>query len=336
MLNTAAENKLKLIDPYNRFLNYLRISIIDRCNLKCMYCVPDGKIPKLSHLEILSYEELLRIITVGAQLGISKVRITGGEPLVRKNVFPFLEKITAIKALSDVSLTTNGVLLIDSVDALRSAGIKRINVSLDTLDRAKYKTVTGRDHFDRVWAGILAAQKAGFYPIKLNMVVLSGINEDEFLDFARLSFTYPFHIRFIEYMPIGNPRMKFNRDILAPEIKRRLEAIGELIPAEKEDLSGPAERYRFKGAMGEIGFIRPISRHFCGSCNRLRLTASGQIRTCLLSDDQVDLKGPMRKGCSDNELAEILIKSIRHKPSEHHLLADQEPKVSSEMSAIGG
>ena len=301
-----------------------------------MYCVPREDIPWLLHDQILRYEEILRLIRIGAGMGIAKVRITGGEPLVRKGVYDFLTDLKQIKGLSDVSLTTNGVLLAENITRIHSAGIRRINVSLDTLSRQKYKKITGYDQYEKVWRGILSAHEMGLGPIKINVVALKGINDDELIDFARLSFLYPFHIRFIEHMPIGACATPIGQHLLAPEIKARLGSLGRLIPIEKGTLDGPAERFKLKDAVGEVGFIRPLSRHFCAHCNRLRLTASGQLRTCLLSDNQVDLKGPLRRGCSDSELAEILLNAVRHKPSEHHLSGDCSGNVNSQMSAIGG
>ena len=326
----------KLIDRCNRKLNYLRISITDRCNLKCIYCVPYDFIPKLPHKEILSYEEILHIVRISVRLGISKVRITGGEPLVRKGVYDFLEQLTKIQGLLDISLTTNGVLLKDNINKIKSAGIKRINISLDTLNRKKFKKITGYDFFNQIWEGIELAQKIGFDPIKINVVPLKGVNDNELQDIAALSIEYPFHIRFIEYMPMGTNQMEIDRHLLFPEIKKQINQLGKMIPVEKGMNDGPAERFKFESARGEIGFIRPISRHFCNTCNRLRLTASGQLRPCLMSDVQVDLKTPLRKGCSDDELAEVFLKAVRLKPSEHNLSVDHPAGVSAQMCAIGG
>lgn len=326
----------KLIDRCDRKLNYLRISITDRCNLRCIYCVPYDFIPKLAHKEILSYEEILRIVRISVRLGISKVRITGGEPLVRKGVYDFLEQLTKIQGLLDISLTTNGVLLKDNINKIKSAGIKRINISLDTLNRKKFRQITGYDFFNQIWEGIGLAKKMGFDPIKINVVPLKGVNDDELLDIAALSIEYPFHIRFIEYMPMGTNNMEIDRPLLAPEIKKRINQLGNLITIEKSINDGPAERFKFESARGEIGFIRPISRHFCNTCNRLRLTASGQLRPCLMSDVQVDLKTPLRKGCSDGELTEVFLKAVRQKPSEHNLSIDHPVRVSAQMCAIGG
>ena len=328
---------LKLIDPYNRHLNYLRISITDRCNLKCIYCVPRDLIPHLSHAEILKYEEILRLVRIGIKLGISKVRVTGGEPLVRKGVYEFLHRLSLMEGLADLSLTTNGVTLRDNLEKIKAAGIRRINISLDTLDRKKYEQITGFDLFDRIWQGIEKAMEMGFHPIKLNIVALNGINDDELADMARLSFDYPLHIRFIEYMPIGESQMGNGPLLLAPEIKKRISStLGQLIPVRNSVNDGPAQRYRFEGAIGEVGFIHALSHHFCDRCNRLRLTASGQLRPCLLSDRHEDLKGPLRSGCSDEQLAEIFLKAVRHKPSDHNLAAGSLLRVNGRMSAIGG
>lgn len=327
---------LKLIDPYNRYLNYLRISITDRCNLKCIYCVPRDQIPRLSHDEILTYEEILRLVKVGVKLGISKIRVTGGEPLVRKGVYDFLSELRRIDGLADLSLTTNGVALKDNLKKIKSAGIKRINISLDTLKREKFFQITGMDLFDQVWQGIKRARKMAFSPIKINVVALNGINDDELIDMALLSFDYPFHIRFIEYMPIGESQMGNGPLLLAPEIKKRISVLGNLVPVRNSANDGPAQRYQFEGALGEIGFIHALSHHFCDRCNRLRLTARGQLRPCLLSDRHEDFRGPLRSGCSDDQLAEIFFKAVSHKPSDHNLAQRNPMRVCGQMHSIGG
>ena len=327
---------IKLIDQYNRQLNYLRVSITDRCNLKCMYCVPQDLIPRVDHEEVLRYEEILKVIKIAIGLGVIKVRITGGEPLVRKGVYDFLSELTQIKELVDVSLTTNGVFLKDNLARIQAAGISRINISLDTLNPEKYRQITGRNTFDQVWQGIEKAHEMGFGPIKLNVVALNGVNDNELTEMARLSLTYPFHIRFIEYMPIGQSRMGNAPLLLAPEIKQRISTLGNLVPVQNSKNDGPAKRYRFEGAPGEIGFIHAISHHFCNTCNRLRLTASGQLRPCLLSDHQEDIKGPLRSGCPDEEIAGIFLKAMHHKPSDHNLAGHKVIRVCSEMRAIGG
>jgi cyclic pyranopterin phosphate synthase len=234
-------------------------------------------------------------------------------------VYNFLGQLTQIKGLTDVALTTNGIFLKQNIEKIRSANIRRINISLDTLDREKYAKTTGIDKFQQVWQGIELAHKLGFDPIKINVVALRGVNQDELANFARLSLSHPFHIRFIEYMPIGQSHMNIEPPLLIPEIKDRIRKIGNLIDIQKDRYDGPAERYRFKGAQGEIGFIGALSCHFCDACNRLRLTASGGLRPCLLSDHQLDLKMPLRNGSSDNELADIFLAAVKNKPSGHHL-----------------
>ena len=207
---------------------------------------------------------------------------------------------------------------------------------MDTLNRKKFYKITGRDFFDQIWEGIELANQMGFHPIKLNVVALKGINDDELTDIARLSFTYPFHIRFIEYMPIGSSQIKTDRHLLAPEIKEKIRTLGKLIPVVKSIHDGPAERFKFETARGEIGFIQPISRHFCHTCNRLRLSACGQLIPCLLSNNQEDLKSLLRKGCLDDELAEAFFRAVRKKPYEHHLSAERLPGILGQMCAIGG
>ncbi len=326
----------QMIDRYNRHLNYLRISITDRCNLRCIYCVPADRLRRLSHADILRYEEILRLVEVGVGLGISKVRVTGGEPLVRKGAGNFLADLSQIPGIAEVTLTTNGILLKENITRIKAAGIRRLNISLDTLQKAKFRRITGNDLFDQVWKGITTASDAGFDPIKLNVVALRGINDDEFLAFAGLTRDYPFHIRFIEYMPIGKARLKFGPPLLVAEIKEKLRRLGALVPIEKDPGDGPAERFRIENAVGEIGFISALSHHFCNSCNRLRLTASGQLRPCLLSDRQLDLRGPLRNGASNGKLAEIFCRAVLNKPSDHSLTINEPSGVTCQMSSIGG
>lgn len=324
-----------LIDRYKRNLNYLRISITDRCNLRCLYCRPSGAGYKMDHEEILRYEEILRITRIGIRLGVSKIRVTGGEPLVRKDCCEFLEALNRLRGLNDISLTTNGVLLADYIDQIVSAGIKRLNISLDTLDREKFKEITGVDAFDRVWQGIEAARIKGINPIKINVVVLNGINDNELADLAALSFQYPFHIRFIEYMPIGHTRLCDKAPLLYPQIRSRIEKLGELLPVARRPNDGPAMRYKFRGAIGEIGFISAVSRHFCNECNRLRLTADGRIRPCLLADIHEDIKAPLRAGLLDTDLADVFFRAVKRKPFQHPVKLDPNA-INGEMVRIGG
>jgi GTP 3',8-cyclase len=326
----------ELVDREKRHLNYLRISITDRCNLRCLYCVPEGRIPKLGHDDILSYEEILRLVKIGIRLGIRKVRITGGEPLVRKGAIDLLARLVRIRELKDVSLTTNGVLLASNAQRIFDAGIRRINISLDSLDPEKYAQITGYHQFDRVWAGIHLAHEIGFAPIKINVVAMRGINDDEIINFGRLSLDHPFHIRFIEYMPIGNSRTNSRDQILTPEIKEKIDTIGELIPVENGHNDGPARRYRIAGALGEVGFISALSHHFCSHCNRLRLTADGKLRACLLSDHHEPVKDVLRNGGSDEQLAEIFRTAVRQKAAKHELCPNSATTVKDQMQGIGG
>jgi cyclic pyranopterin phosphate synthase len=325
-----------LMDPEKRHLNYLRVSITDRCNLRCLYCAPEGRIPKLSHDDILSYEEILRIVNIGIGLGIRKVRITGGEPLVRKGVIDLLGRLTRIDELEDVSLTTNGVLLAPNARRIHDAGIRRINISLDSLNPKKYAKITGYDQFDKVWTGIQRAQEIGFTPIKINVVAMRGINDDELIAFARLSLKHPFHVRFIEYMPIGTSRTRSRDQILTPEIQAMIATMGKLTPVRNDQNDGPARRFRLPGAQGEIGFISALSHHFCNRCNRLRLTADGKLRACLLSDRHEPLKDVLRNGGSDEQLAGIFRTAVGQKAAKHQLGPDGRTTVKDQMQGIGG
>jgi len=325
-----------LIDPCNRRLNYLRISVTDRCNLRCAYCIPLGEERRLDHAEILRYEEILRLVRIGVGLGIEKVRITGGEPLVRRGLPALLAAIHRLPGIRDLSLTTNGLLLEEHLDALVAAGLRRVNVSLDTLKRGRYRDLTGVDALGRVLAAVDAALTAGLRPVKINVVALRGVNEDELIDLARLSLARPLHVRFIEFMPIGASRLAGREPLLVPEIRRRLAPLGDLVPVPPGAMDGPAQRFRLPGAAGEIGFIPAISHHFCSRCNRLRLTAAGRLRPCLLSDREEDLKGPLRSGATDGELAAIFLAAARHKPSDHNLAVGEPAHVCCQMRSIGG
>ncbi len=326
-----------LFDPYQRRINYLRISVTDRCNLRCRYCMPEEGLPLIPHDAILSYEEILRIVRVFAKEGISKIRLTGGEPLVRKGIIDFISRLSSIEGILDLSLTTNGLLLKDFAAELKRAGLKRVNVSLDTLDRERFSHITRRDGYERVWQGIEEAMRVSLSPIKINMVAMKGFNDDEIESFALLTLRYPLIVRYIEYMPSGNGEEWKERDILTvSEIKKRLEAIGELIPLPSSQWDGPARRFRLEGAMGEIGLIGPVSDHFCGQCNRLRLTPDGKIRTCLFSDEEIDVRKILRHGGRDEEVRRQLLLALQRKPEKHQINTHQFKKCQRNMSAIGG
>ena len=318
-------------------VNYLRISVTDRCNLACCYCVPKDQISLLTHRDIARYEEILRIVRASCRLGITKVRITGGEPLVRKGIVDFIQSIAKMPEIQDLSITTNGVLLEKNALALKESGLKRINISLDTLIPDRFRQITGKDLFLQVWKGIMAVMDQGFSPIKLNTVVMRGVNDDEIEALAELSLKYPVHMRFIEYMPMGNSAVDSAQQILIPEIKRRIEQrAGELIPVERGINDGPARRFKLPDALGEVGFISPVSSHFCHECNRLRLTSTGTLRPCLLNNLEYDILTPLRKGATDREIEALIMKSIRNKPESHHLGMVNSERIESQMFSIGG
>lgn len=298
--------------------------------------MPEDGITKLAHDEILTYEEILRLAKVAIRLGIAKIRITGGEPLVRRDILSLCENMSSIEGLTSLSVTTNGVLLARCAESLFKAGIKRINISLDTLKPERYAAITRRDCFDDVWRGIETALRVGFYPIKLNAVIMQGVNDDEIEDLARLTFKYPFHMRFIEFMPFKAD--EYNRKFLPSDvILERLSGVAALFPVESKNTNGPARHFAFDGALGKIGIISPVSHHFCPTCNRVRLTADGKLRTCLFASEETDLKSPLRSGATDEELMAIILAAINKKPEKHELDSSVFRKcISRPMFAIGG
>ncbi|MBN1106513.1 MAG: GTP 3',8-cyclase MoaA [Deltaproteobacteria bacterium] len=324
-------------DNHKRTINYLRLSLTDRCNLRCVYCMPEEGMTFVPHAEILSYEEMLSVVSLCVQKGIRKVRLTGGEPLVRKGLLPFIEKLNKMEGLEEIALTTNGVLLKDFARDLRGCGICRINVSMDTLKAERFRQITRRDFFDRVWEGIREADYAGFSPIKINVVAMRGVNDDEVLDFARLTFLKPYHVRFIEMMPVGeNNRWARERFLSVQEILDTIGSLGPLRPVHPDPLDGPAQYYALEGAKGQIGLIGALSHHFCQKCNRLRLTADGRLRGCLFSDQETDIKTPLRDGKGDGYLLDLIGDTILNKPKSHGLNPLQPRKCVRSMNSIGG
>ncbi len=326
-------------DSFERKIDYLRLSVTDKCNLRCTYCMPEDGVPKLDHSEILSYEEVLTLARIAVGMGISKIRITGGEPLVRKDIITLCSKISNIPGIKSLSLTTNGVLLPIFAESLFKAGIRRINVSLDTLNPEKFAAITRHDRFADVWEGILAAEKAGIFPIKLNAVVLRGVNDDEIEDLAGLTISHPYHVRFIEHMPFkaGEGDGHEKKFVAAPEILERLKRVAPLSTCQENQSNGPAVYYRFRDAPGKIGIISPVSDHFCPSCNRLRVTAEGKLRTCLFSTEETDLRGALRNNLPIEAVSEIIRKAIARKPEKHELSSPVFRKcISRQMFSIGG
>ena len=334
---------MTLLDRYQRRITYLRVSVTDRCNLRCVYCMPTEGISLRQHMEILSYEEMVRVVRTGAEMGIRSVRLTGGEPLVRKGVVNLVAMLRAIPDLDELTMTTNGTLLAAQAQALAEAGLDRVNISLDTLRPERFRTITRMGELRDVLAGIEAAEEAGLTPIKLNTVVVRGLNDDEVVELAQLTLEHPWHIRFIESMPLGcgalwgeDRAYSLHPPVLGSEVRQRIEAVlGYLSLVQGPVGSGPARTYQLEGGLGTVGFITPWSEHFCPSCNRLRLTADGRLRLCLLSEVEVDLLGPLRAGAGEVELRRLIEQAVELKPMGHHL-AEVGGPVGRAMSEIGG
>lgn len=297
-------------------VNYLRLSITDRCNLRCSYCTYWQEWQRLPPAEILSYEELLRLAAAAWAAGIRKIRVTGGEPLVRRGVVEFIRRLRRVPGL-EVCLTTNGVLLPELAPALHDAGLRHLNVSLDTLRPDRYRQITGSDSLPRVRAGLKRAAALGFNPLKINCVVLKGINDDELLPLASLARDYPYQVRFIELMPTLSPSWWQRHYLPMAEVRRRLAILGAMEEAATPATAGPARTYRLPGFSGELGFIAPVSQPECGACNRLRLSASGQLRPCLNQEATFDLKTPLRQGLSHKALSDLFQEAIRLKAWGH-------------------
>ena len=324
-----------LFDSYKRRIDYFRISVTDRCNLRCVYC-SDGAVPHLPRLEILSYEEVQRVIQAAAELGIKSVRLTGGEPLIRPYLSRLVELINQIAGIDDISLTTNGLLLAGYAAELKRAGLNRVNISLDTLKTDRYEAITGSNKLPEVLAGIEAARRVGLEPVKINMVVLGGTNDDELTDFARMTLAEGWHVRFIEYMPLMAPAADMAKWVAVPDMANQIEqSLGRLEPGRVASGAGPARYYRLPGARGTIGFIRPMTECFCSECNRLRLTADGRLRPCLLANDEIDLKGPLRNGTGLEGLKQLIQEVVASKPQRHHL-AEGLTSGQRQMWQIGG
>jgi cyclic pyranopterin phosphate synthase len=310
-----------MIDGFGRRIEYLRISVTDKCNLRCVYCMPEEGLAWLHRDQILNYEEIVRIVATMAPLGLRRVRLTGGEPLVRRDVPELARMIAAIPGIEDLSLSTNGVLLEEQADALRTAGVNRVNVSLDSLRPERIDALARRPgSAERILAGLAAAERVGFEPLKINVVLMGGAagNEDEIADFAELTRERPWHVRFIELMPTGsNLALSADAYVSCADALRRLRAIAELEPVGGPQGNGPATYYRFPGAPGTIGVITPMSHNYCDRCNRMRLTADGQLRPCLFGHLQTNLRDPLRRG---EDLVPLIAETLRVKPERHWLV----------------
>ncbi|MCK4843908.1 MAG: GTP 3',8-cyclase MoaA [Dehalococcoidia bacterium] len=326
----------KNLDPFGRNINYLRISVTDRCNLRCIYCMPLEGVPQMSHSELLSYEEIQTVVRAAAELGINRIRLTGGEPLVRAELPELVRMLSRIEGIEELSLTTNGVFLKKYALELKQAGLSRVNVSLDTLKADTFRYITRLGELQGVLEGIEAAKKAGFEPVKTNTVVMRGINDDEILDFAKMTYEDGWHVRFIELMPFKGV-VEFVPSI---ELRQHISLLGKLEPCASITGNGPAMYYRLPGARGTIGFISPLTKtSFCSRCNRMRLSSDGKLRPCLLREDEIDLKLPLRSdeiGAPMKELKRLILKAVASKPEHHHLNEGVARLVNRKMSQIGG
>ncbi len=324
----------ELVDTYDRTIDYIRISVTDRCNLRCKYCV-DGSFGFIPHTQILSYEEIIRFVKIAAQLGVKKVRLTGGEPLARKGIGYLLKEINSIEGIADVSLTTNGVFLGEKILELKEAGLKRVNISLDTLRRDRFTYITGVDAFDDVIMSIEKAIYASLDPIKINTVIIKGFNDDEILNFVKAAKKWNHHVRFIEFMPFGDASLWNSTEIITSrQIEDVIRTAYNLTPSLSGD-NGPAKVFDIEGGSGKIGFISPVSTHICAECNRIRLTSSGMIRPCLFSDTEYDVKALLRGGKSDEEIKAFVKGVVRVKP-EKKLEMGQIRKCQRSLRSIGG
>ncbi|MFN3567316.1 MAG: GTP 3',8-cyclase MoaA [Caldimicrobium sp.] len=318
-----------LVDKYGRAITYLRISVTDRCNFRCIYCQRKGPFTYLPHDEILTYEEIEEIVKVAVKLGVKRVRLTGGEPLLRSGVEKLIEKLASIPGIEDLSLTTNGYFLLEKAELLKRSGLKRINISLDTLDPKKFEKITGGFKFEKIWKGILRAWEVGFQPLKINVVVIKDVNDDEVIELAKLTLNYPWEVRFIEFMPIGHDTCWSEKSIVS--IKEIKDTIETFLPLEEVDSygGGPAKTFQMKGAKGKIGFISPLSEHFCYKCNRFRITADGRLRTCLFSDREINLKEYLRG--KKGTIEEAFYLALQMKPEKRIL-----KPTNRGMRTIGG
>lgn len=323
-----------LCDPWGRKIDYLRVSITDRCNLRCQYCMPHGVSAK-SHHEILRYEEIVRIVEAGTALGIRKVRITGGEPLVRLGVAGLISQLRRISGLAELTLTTNGILLAPVAAELKEAGLDRVNISLDSLRRERFRAITQFDAFTQAMEGIESALRAGLTPVKINAVIMKGINDDEIMDFVELSRREPLHIRLIEYMPLGKQVEEMERFISLEELWMRISGQADLLPVSVRG-NGPARSFRVPGGAGTIGFIAPISHTFCGQCNRLRLTADGHLRPCLDTNTEISLRNDRGEIGDSEAIAARFREAILVKPGQHHFHQSEEVRSERNMFQIGG
>lgn len=323
------------MDHHGRRINYLRMSVTDRCNLRCIYCMPATGIPSVGHASILRYEALHEIAQAAVAIGVEKIRITGGEPLVRKGIIPFLERLAGISGLRRLVLTTNGLLLKEMAADLRMTGVESLNVSIDSLRPDTFSQITRGGDVRQVMDGIDAAERAGFASIKINVVVMRGVNDDEITDFAALTINRPLKVRFIEYMPTMTSDNWQALSVTGAELLERIATTYSLEKVVREDMAGPASYSRITGAAGQIGVITPVSCHFCNDCNRIRITSTGVAKSCLFTEDSTDLK-PYLGRSNNRELRQALIRVIENKHERHPIGSLTTEPLPLTMSGIGG
>jgi cyclic pyranopterin phosphate synthase len=326
-----------LADAFNRPITYLRVSVTDKCNLRCVYCMPESGLPWLRREELLNYEEIVEIVRAAASTGVRTIRLTGGEPLVRRDLDRLVAGIAAIDGIDDIALSTNAMLLEEQLEGLVAAGLRRVNISLDTLRPDRFERIARRPGLDRVLRGIDAAIEANLLPVKLNCVVMRGENDDEIADFARLTQQRAVYVRFIEVMPVHeNLGLQHDTYVSSDEILERVAQIGQIEPVPGPPGNGPARYFAFPGAPGAVGVISPLSHDYCERCNRVRLTADGRLRLCLFGDQHVDLRTALRNGASTGDLAELFRASMAIKPERHHLRLGEASSRMRAFSEIGG
>lgn len=332
------ENIAPLVDSFGRVHTNLRISVTDRCNIRCFYCMPDESIQFKPRDELLTFEEIERVARIAATLGVNKLRLTGGEPLVRSDLEILIAALVKIPGIDDVALTTNGILLAEQAEKLKAAGLHRLNVSLDTLNEATFQRIARRKGIDRVLQGLFTATKAGFDNIRLNAIAIKSLTETEIIPLARFSRQHDFELRFIEFMPLDAEQAWQKDQVMSGErIREILETeFGKLLPAARPDKSQPAVDFHFADGVGRIGFINPVSQPFCGDCNRLRITAEGAIRNCLFSTAEWSLRDILRSGGSDNEIVERIRQSIASKQPGHGIDSEVFVRPERAMYQIGG
>jgi cyclic pyranopterin phosphate synthase len=334
LIETVAE---PLVDAFRRPITYLRISVTDRCNLRCVYCMPEAGLPWIPKPDVLTFEEITSIVRAAASIGVRAIRLTGGEPLIRRELERLVTMIAAVPGIDDIALSTNGLLLEQLAPVLAAAGLRRVNVSLDTLHEDRFFAIARRPGLDRVLAGIDAAIAHGLTPVKINCVLMRGTNDDELEDFARMTRERAVHIRFIEVMPVeDNVDLQRNTWISSDEVLERLGALGNLHPVPNPHGNGPARTFAYDGAPGTVGVISPLAHDYCERCNRVRLSADGRLKLCLFGDNMIDLRTPLRAGGGEDAVISILRASMHIKPERHHLDLGQTASMMRAFSEIGG